>query len=288
MSGAWAGSYVAICPTSSTCGSAGAGPTGTQALSLILTQTGTTISGQINLTGWFSLVADVTGTIAPDGTMSLQGGSSWPASNDSCRPAGGWQLVSWNGRYDPRNDTIAGSFSFVTQTRASSCYYIQSLAVNATSLSFTRGAVSSSPFQGHWQGTLSVRDCSTVGWAACYPLVAGDVISFDLRLTQNGTSVSGTLARLSGTPPDGIPVTGSASPDGLTLTLGGSQNLPSGAAVEVVRITGWSTRRDTIGRLQGSLSFIYETAWTSAPRIGSVWSSSYDADLHSVVLVPWP
>src|SRR5438094_1997587 len=80
--GAWAGSYVVQCPDSPLCGTVG-GPlptSGTQPLSLVLNQTGNALSGQINLSGWLTRVADVSGTIALDGTMSLQGGSTWPAA----------------------------------------------------------------------------------------------------------------------------------------------------------------------------------------------------------------
>lgn len=34
------------------------------------------------------------------------------------------------------------------------------------------------------------------------------------------------------------------------------------------------------------ISFIFEITWTTGPNQGIVWSSAYDADLRSVVLVP--
>ena len=76
----------------------------------------------------------MTGTVALDGSMTLQGGESW-GRDDFCRPAGSWNIVSWNGRYDRATDGIAGDFSFVTQKHLSSCYYDQDLNVNAMRMS---------------------------------------------------------------------------------------------------------------------------------------------------------
>src|SRR5262252_8329603 len=77
VSGMWAGSYVPVCPNAPLCGSVGGTLSGPQTFALTLRQDGQALTGQINLTGsWLRLVANVTGTIAADGTMTLQGGDS--------------------------------------------------------------------------------------------------------------------------------------------------------------------------------------------------------------------
>jgi len=285
--GAWVGTYHVSCPGSPNCGTVTGGPpTLPQPFSLVVNQTGDALSGQINLSGWINLVADVTGTIAQDGTISLQGGSSWPA-DDFCTPAGGWHIASWNTRYDSRTDMITGGFSFVTQKHLSSCYYDQNLTVNGSSASFVRGRAPNAPFEGHWQGTYIVRTCTPVGWPFCYPQQAGE-FPFDLTLTQHGTTVSGTLGFFSGTPPDGIPVTGTVGADGVTLTLQVSWSRPVSGATEVLRLTAWTTARDAVGRMQGSFSFIDEVHWNAGINQGTVYSSTYDVALRSVILVPSP
>jgi hypothetical protein len=285
LTGPWSGTYSLSCPDSPTCGTVFGltPPSGPQPLSLVLDQTGAGLSGQINLSGWLSRVADVTGTIAPDGTISLQGGSTWPAARIGCQPAGGWQLASWSTRYDPQRRAMTGAFFFTTQKHLSSCYYLSSLLVSATDVSLARGATVTPPFQGHWQGSYHIHACTPVGWPSCYPMQAGDY-PFDLTLTQSVSAVSGSLSFLTGT--NALPVSGSGA-DGMTLALAGSLDLPMSGAAEILRLTSWSTTRDTIGRMQGSFGFIYEITWNSGTNRGRVWSSSYEAELRSVVLVPW-
>ena len=88
VTGSWSGTYLAVCPNSPTCATiGGGGPVGPQAFALALEQNGDTLTGQITLTGWIQRAATVTGTIAPDGTMTLQGSDSWPAL-EFCQPAG--------------------------------------------------------------------------------------------------------------------------------------------------------------------------------------------------------
>src|SRR5262245_63269693 len=115
VNGTWTGSYVPLCPASPYCGNISGPVTEPQAFALTLRQDGGALTGQINLTGnWLTRVANVTGTIAADGAMTLQGGDSWPASG-FCQPSGGWNITGWNGRYDAGTDTITGDFAVVTQ-----------------------------------------------------------------------------------------------------------------------------------------------------------------------------
>ena len=152
LTGAWSGTYLPVCPGAPNCGNIGGLPPGPLAIGLLLRQDGNTLSGQINLTGWIGRVANVTGTIAPDGAMTLQGSDSWPRFG-FCVPAGGWNIESWNGRYDAQTNTIDGDFTFVTQKHLSSCYYEQNLRVNATSLTLRQGALADPTLAGHWQGS---------------------------------------------------------------------------------------------------------------------------------------
>jgi hypothetical protein len=263
-----------------------AGPAlGVQEFALVLNQTGNTLAGQMNLAGWLlGRVANVTGTIAADGAMTLQGGDSWPASG-FCLPAGGWRISSWNGRYDARTGTIAGDFSFVTQKHLSSCYYTQELAVNAMNMLLQRGTLSDQPFAGHWQGTYAVGRCTPVGWTLCTPNPTSEV-RFDLNLTQNGNIVSGsaTLIPFSNLIP--LTVSGSVSAEGI-LTLTGSRTESVSSGTHIIRLSGWSTTKDAVGRLQGSFSYVDEVEWTAGAEQGRTFSTSYDAELRNVIRVPW-
>ena len=46
-------------------------------------------------------------------------------------------IAEWHGRYDAVMDTISGDFAFVTQKHLSSCYFVNDLRVNATSMSLS-------------------------------------------------------------------------------------------------------------------------------------------------------
>jgi hypothetical protein len=253
----------------------------------VLKQDGNRLSGQMNLAGWLlGRVAAMTGTVQSDGSMTLQGGDSWPAI--PCQPAGSWQIVLWNGRHDVRTDTISGDFTFVTQKHLSSCYYTPDLMVNATNMSLSRGNIPDESFAGHWQGTYAVPRCTPVGWSTCYPSPppTGEV-SLDLQLTQSGTAVSGTATVIPISNSTPFPVNGTIAPDGSSLVLTGSRTWPSSNGTDIVRLTSWSTTRDTIGRLQGTFSYIEEYLVMSGPDQGRTLSTSYDAELRNVIRVPW-
>ena len=284
LAGSWAGAYTPVCPSSANCASVGAAPNAGQPLALVLGQSGTSLTGQINLAGWLQRVADVTGSVDDNGVMSLNGGMSWPATG-FCTPAGSWRLTAWNARHDRLTDAIFGSFSYVTQKHLSSCYYRDSLDVNAVQLTLQRGRMSVQPFTGHWQGTRTVIGCRAVGWQRC--LNDSGEFPFELQLSQTGQSVTGRLSGISGSPSGGISVTGTIADDGRALTIGGSIGQDVSSAIQTFRITGWSTIRDEIGRLQGSFSYVDEIRWTAGPSAGAVWSMTYDAELRSVIAVPW-
>src|SRR5262249_55905658 len=62
LTGWWTGDYSPACPPSAGCGSVVGPVPSPQPISLLLRQTGSALSGQINLGGWLSLVADVDGS----------------------------------------------------------------------------------------------------------------------------------------------------------------------------------------------------------------------------------
>ena len=283
ISGTWAGSYAPVCPGSPTCGMITGQPLGMQQFALVLNQTGETLTGQISLAGWMTgRVANVTGTLAADGAMTLQGGDSWPARG-FCEPAGGWRISTWNGRFDAGTRTIAGDFSFITQKHLSSCYYMSDLSVSATNMRLEPGTLPEQPFAGHWQGTYAIGRCTPVGWPSCTPSPSGDV-RFDLNLTQTGNTVSGTAMLIPFSNATPLPVTGSVSADGM-LTLTGARSELVSSATHTIRLTGWSTMKDNVGRLQGTFSYVDEVEWTGGPDRGRTFSTSYDSELRNVIRV---
>ena len=286
VSGTWAGSYIPVCANYPNCASVVGAPNGPQSFALALRQDGSTLSGQINLSGWLTRVASVMGTIGDDGAMTLQGSDSWPASGFFCQPAGGWSLAGWHGRYEAVTDTISGDFAFVTQKHLSSCYFLPDLLVNATRMSLSRGALPAASLAGHWQGTYAILACTPVGWTTCPKPIINEV-TLDLQLSQVGSDVSGTATLIPFSNSTPLPVTGTAGANAATLVLNGLRSEPVSAATHVVRLTSWSVPIDAIGRMQGTFSYIDEVQWTQGPNTGATWSYSYDADLRYVVRVPW-
>jgi len=284
VSGTWTGTYTPVCPNSPNCASVVMAPSPTQPFALVLRQEGQMITGQINLSGWMPRVATVSGTIDDSGAMTLQGGDSWPAG-DFCTPAGGWRMTGWNGRFDARNGSIAGDFTFVTQKRISSCYYEQSLLVNATAMSMRPGGILDTTVSGHWQGLYAIRKCTPVGWNICTPFADADDVTLNLDLTQSGSQLTGTIVGVPFSNLAPLPVTGTAN--GSTVNLSGSRSEDVSSARHTIRLTSWSVTIDAVGRMQGGFSYIDEVVWTSGSNAGMTWSTSYDADLKYVVRVPW-
>ena len=254
-------------------------------MSLAVNQNGEILSGQINLSGWLPRVANVDGTVAPDGSMTMRGGDSWPSSG-FCLPAGGWNIVSWNARYDAPTDQITGVFTYTTQKHLSSCYYESQLMVNATNVVLRRGAVVDRSFAGHWQGTYKIAKCTDVGWTNCALFIPDYEPQFNLRLSQSGSTVTGELTNIPYGNSTPLPVSGSAA-SAPALTLSGARPQGIGVGTETFRLTAWNVTRDDIGRMSGTFSYIDETQWTGGPNAGTTWSITYDAELKFVVRVPW-
>ncbi len=288
LAGAWSGSYFAVCPNSPNCASVGGPPTplsDPQPMSLVVNQDSEVLSGQVNLSGWLPRVANVAGTVASDGSMIMRGGASWPASG-FCAPAGGWNIVSWNARYDGLTDQIVGTFAYTTQKHLSSCYYTSDLMVNATNVLLRRGAAVDPSFAGHWQGMYTIVKCTAVGWPSCVPPIPDYDPPFNLRLSQSGSTVTGELTNIPYGNSTPLPVSGSAA-SAPALNLSGVRPQGIGVGIETLRLTAWNVTRDDIGRMRGTFSYIDEVQWTGGPNSGMTWSVSYDAELKFVVRVPW-
>ena len=144
-------------------------------------------------------------------------------------------------------------------------------------------------FAGHWVGSYVVRQCAAVGWPSCdvAPERVNQVYPLDLVLTQSGASVSGSL-QIVASPVMTVPVTGNASSD--TLTIGGNVVNPvfNRVSTDSIRITTWSTTRDSRDNLQGTFSFRWDTLWGSgsAPERRGSWTLDYQAELLNVTRVP--
>jgi hypothetical protein len=107
------------------------------------------------------------------------------------------------------------------------------------------------------------------------------VLPFDLRLDLSGSRVIGTMTFQS--PVNGtFPVTGLIASN--RLVLDGELTSLAAGLPEVVRLMSWSTTRDDIGRMAGSVSYRDETRWMPPRPPVAVWTIDYDADLVSVVL----
>jgi hypothetical protein len=286
IAGSWSGSYFAACPSYVNCGFVAGPPTSLsdpQPMNLAVNQHGEGLDGQINLSGWLGNVATVTGSVAPDGSMTMQGGDSWPRSG-FCRPAGGWNILSWNARYDAPTDQITGTFTYTTQKHLSSCYYLQDLIVNATNVVLRRGGATDSSFAGHWQGTYHVVKCTPVLWTTCFTPDYDP--PFNLQLSQSGTTATGELTHIPYGNSTPLPVSGTAASP-TKLDLSGVRTQGIGVGTQTYRLTGWNVTRDNVGRMSGTFSYIDEVQWTGGPNAGTTWSMSYDAELKYVVRVPW-
>src|SRR4051794_5317743 len=143
-------------------------------------------------------------------------------------------------------------------------------------------------FAGRWEGSYIVRQCVPVGFSTCFPEMANHVYAFDLRLTQNGSNLTGTMRWSFPAPNNLLAVTARASLNSLTVE-GSATDVESGVDAEVLRIEQWTTTRDDIGTMHGSFSFVRETHWSllpPRPEAGAVWTMRYDADLVDVVVQP--
>jgi len=127
-------------------------------------------------------------------------------------------------------------------------------------------------YEGTWLGTYAVTACSGTGSAedlACRQTFrTGAILPIVLTLTQQATSVSGSLAL----GPTTGSVSGSALVDGRLILSGGTEG--SGMAIA---ITDWSTTRTFATRMQGGFSVTLTFA--SSPGVATLVNSLRDVSL---------
>ncbi len=128
--------------------------------------------------------------------------------------------------------------------------------------------------EGTWKGRLVVRSCVPIG-NYCHPYEAGELGDVELRLTQAGSQVAGTMKMRGGD----IPVTGELS--GRSLTLAGETLTAASGGPSLTRITAWNTSVDAFGRMSGTFEYVFAFP-ASAPALGS----TARAELWQVVKMP--
>ena len=291
FSGAWQGEYqVTACDGTRNCFAY----RGTQrTFSLRLSQTGNGVVGVLTVGGVVAggfdigggVSIDVTGAVSSDGLLTLTGTRPSASAFDS---SGDTQVTRFAVRRDIQHG-LTGSFGYVVRYTPQQNPETGSISWAGDVTSASRvGNVGPQPssFAGHWVGNYIVRQCVPVGWTFCLPEMASHVYLFDLRLAQSGTTLTGTMAWSSPARANMLDVAGRISQDSLTLE-GSATGVQSGVDADVLRLTGWATTRDDLGRMRGSFSFVRETHWGStSTRPGQVWTINYDAELVNVVLQP--
>lgn len=212
---------------------------------------------------------ELVGDIRQDATLELTGSSPFASpSNPDYDAAVAVQRLSL--RLDPAAG-LAGSVAYQMQAgRENSEFNLAMLGADLMNVSRSDLAVFASSFDGTWSGRFAVRSCAPIG-PYCYSLHVDELGDVELRLTQNGTQVTGTFGK--------VPVTGQVS--GRTLTLSGEQRFPGSGGDSLMRITSWTATIDEFGRMLGT--FDYLDAWPAdAPTLGS----TARAELWQVVKVP--
>jgi hypothetical protein len=145
------------------------------------------------------------------------------------------------------------------------------------------------PFAGHWAGSYIVRQCAFAGWPSCdvAPERVSQVYPFDLVMAQSGSSVSGSL-QIVASPVMTVPVTGDTSSSMLVLSGTIVNPVMNRVSTDSIRITSWSTTRDSRDNLQGTFSFRWDTLWgpASMPARSGIWTLDYQAELLNVARQP--
>jgi hypothetical protein len=234
---------------------------------LRLAQSGDAIVGAIEFVEAGTWV-DISGVPERDGSLVLSGAQGAVSDNDD---TGKIEVTRLAVQLTNDEAGLAGVLEYTV--RYSAAYEGVVLSRSAEIVRATRTAATAlkPTFAGHWLGEWVVRSCSSVGSVFCYPFDRGYTSHFELILTQSGTSVSGTLMMTR----EPIPVTGTAL--GGTLTLEGSgRDASRGIAL---RLVGWSSTADKVGRMTGSFNLVTELA---QPEL----SSNYSGELLTAALVP--
>jgi hypothetical protein len=269
-SGAWQGQYrITTCSAMRHCGMF-IGQTTNVFLRLL--QTGSAVVGVLRTN---RATIDVTGTISPAGDLTMSGVTPPPVP-------GGVQTQLTRGMFRVSSSSqLTGSFEYVLSGVTPDTEYFSTTVSEGgelvTVIRTAGSSVDTGSFAGSWQGQFIVRSCTPTGWIACYPKANGSQSSFNLTLVQNGSTVSGTIEPP--TFPNGVPVMGTVASNTMILTGSASTHVSGGTSS--VRVTGFSATRDELGRMSGSFAYVDDVLFDT----GSLYSTSYEALLTSVVLV---
>jgi hypothetical protein len=137
---------------------------------------------------------------------------------------------------------------------------------------------SSRSFAGTWAGRVATRDCSFVGWQACYPLEQRELWNFQLTLTESGGRVTGLL-----TDPRDAAIDGTVAGGTIVVQGAGDDRNNSGLTNVITTVRPSTFTRDEVGRLKGSLSLEIRWLW----KDGRVSSTDFRViELIDVVLRP--
>jgi hypothetical protein len=198
-----------------------------------LVQNGTGVSGTI-------FEVDVSGTADTDGNVTLSGDVAQFGSRNIAR-------ATLHATSDGSGFTGSLQATIGRSSNTPLCSFsVDAQIVEAHRVPFDTSEAS---YAGVWQGSFGVQECSFVGWTYCDPVPLGTESSLTLRLEQGGQTVNGTLSVLAME----VPVTGTIAGGRLVLQGSAIQAVSGGRIT--VRITDWSTSRDSLGRMTGLFSY---------------------------------
>ena len=155
--------------------------------SLRLTRTGSIYTGLVN--AWGQPVA-VSGEMSPNGELVMSGRRSAVIPNDQ-------EIEVVTLRVKLGEGPTTGAFEYVVRGLAPGAFFFGDIrhGVQITSAQrvFDAARFDETQFGGSWRGRYVVRQCSWVGWLWCYPFEDRNVHLFQLKLTQSGNDVEGSL-----------------------------------------------------------------------------------------------
>jgi hypothetical protein len=219
-----------------------------------------------------NVVAELTGTREPDGSLRFagEGASPWSSFFRVEVPS----LVVQS----DRAAGLTGTFVYRRHHTETKNHAASAMAVAGTLTSATRRDFAFTPgrFHGAWSGDVVVEACLA---GDCGALSPGSSRTLRLVLTQSGSAVAGTL-HLIGLD---VPLTGTSSGDSAHVTgqMAPTQCYEISMYVEQCgqRIENASLTRDEFGRLTGGFDYTFDGT-------NGVTPYSYTARLTLVAVVP--
>jgi hypothetical protein len=215
---------------------------------------------------------ELDGNVLKDGSLELTGSSGF--GGDSTRSfESAVDVTRFSVRLEP-GIGLTGTIAYEMRANQINSEFIQAkLAGEIVNTSRRDLAGFAATVEGTWRGRFVVKSCAPVG-RYCYVYETGELADVELRLTQSGSQVAGTLKMLRD-----IPITGEVS--GRTLSLTGETLSDASEEPSLTRITAWNTSIDAFGRMSGTFEYVYAFP-ASAPSIGS----TARAELWQVVKMP--